>query len=86
MTMHTPDDVARTLEGIAAAQHKSVEQVAIESLRSLFDLTNSPQIVLQSLRQLPHPSAQAVDDLDAAIVAGKLPMVGQGVFDKWQPG
>ncbi len=86
MTIQIPDDLARGLEGIAAAQHKSVEQVALESLRSLFDRANSPEVLLQSLRQLSHPSAEAVDDLDAAIVAGRLPMVGQGVFDKWQPG
>ena len=66
-----PDDLARGLDGIAGAQHKSVEQVALESLRSLFDRAYSPEILLQSLRQLSHPSAEAVDDLDAAIVAGR---------------
>jgi hypothetical protein len=32
-----PDDLARGLEGIAAAPQKTVEQVAVDSLRSLFD-------------------------------------------------
>ena len=44
MTIQIPDDLARGLEGIAAAQQKSVEQVALESLRSLFDRATSPQI------------------------------------------
>ena len=37
MTIQIPDDLARGLEGIAAAQLKSVEQVAVEGLRSLFE-------------------------------------------------
>jgi hypothetical protein len=32
-----PDDLARSLEGIAAAQHISVEQLAVERLRSLVE-------------------------------------------------
>ena len=35
MTIQIPDDLARGLEGIAAAQQKSVEQVALDSLRCL---------------------------------------------------
>ena len=45
MTIQIPDDLARRLEGIAAAQQKSVEQVALDSLRSLFDQASSPEIV-----------------------------------------
>jgi hypothetical protein len=86
MTIRIPDDLARGLEGIAAAQHKSVEQVALESLRSLFDRASSPEVVLRSLRQLPHPSAEAVGELEAAIAAAQLPVRGHGIFDKWQPG
>jgi len=69
MTIQIPDDLARGLEGIAAAQHKSVEQVALESLRSLFDAGSSPEFVLRTVRGLTHPSAAAVDDLEAAIAA-----------------
>ena len=46
MTIQIPDDLARGLEGIAAAQQKSVEQVALESLRSLFERESSPEVVL----------------------------------------
>jgi hypothetical protein len=82
MTIHIPDDLARDLEGIAAAQQKSVEQVALDSLRSLFDWTSSPESVLRTVRGLPHPSAAAVDDLEAAISEARLPVGDQGAFDR----
>jgi hypothetical protein len=85
MTIQIPDDLARGLEGIAAAQQKSVEQVALESLRSLFDRASSPEAVLRAVRRLPHPSAAAVDDLEAAIAAARLPVRDQGAFDRWPP-
>jgi hypothetical protein len=70
MTIQIPDDLAHGMEGIAAAQRKSVEQVALEGLRLLFDMTGSPESVLRVLRELPHSSPAAVDDLDAAIAGG----------------
>jgi hypothetical protein len=82
MTIQIPDDLARGLEGIAAAQKKSVEQVALERLRSLLADDTSPQAVLRALRELPHPSSAAVDDLDAAIDASRLPVRDRGVFDR----
>jgi hypothetical protein len=85
MTIRIPDDLARGLEGIAAAQQKSVEQVALESLLSLFERASSPEAVLRAVRQLPHPSAAAVDDLDAAIAAARLPVADKGAFDRWPP-
>ena len=81
MTIHIPDDLARGLAGIAAAQHKSVEQVALEGLRSLFDSASSPEVVLRAVRELRHPSAAAVDDLEASIAAARLPVHGRGAFD-----
>ena len=65
-------------EGIDSAHKKSVEQLALERLRSLVDTASSPSAVLRAVRKLPHPSASAVDDLDAAIAAARLPMNGQG--------
>jgi hypothetical protein len=81
MTIQIPDDLARGLEGIAASQKMSVEQLALERLRSLFDDASSPGAVLRSLRGLPHPSSSAVDDLDAAIAAARLPVRDDGAFD-----
>jgi hypothetical protein len=85
MTIRIPDDLACGLEGIAAAQQKSVEQAALESLFSLFEGAISPEVVLRAVRQLPHPSATAVDDLEAAIAAARLPVRDEGAFDRWPP-
>jgi hypothetical protein len=82
MTIQIPDDLARRLTEIAAAQQKSVEEIAVESLRSLSNDASSPETVLQALRQIPHPSAEAMDDLDAAIAAARLPVNGNGAFDR----
>jgi hypothetical protein len=81
MTIQIPDDLARSLRGIAAAQQKTVEQLALDSLRSLFDKASSPAAVLRAIRELPHPSVAAIDDLDAAIAAARLPVRGSGAFD-----
>ena len=80
MTIQIPDDLARGLEGLAASQKKSPEQVALESLRSLFERPGAPETVLRALRNLPHPSAAAVDDRDAAIAAARLPVRDEGPF------
>jgi hypothetical protein len=82
MTIHIPDDLACSLQGIAAAQQKSVEQVALDSLRALFERVSSPEVVLRTVRGLPHPSAAAVDDLDAAIAAARLPVRDQDAFGR----
>jgi hypothetical protein len=82
MTIRIPDDLVRGLEGIAAAQQKSVEQLAVERLRSLLCRPTSPGSLLSTLRALPHPGPEAVDDLDKAIAASRLPVRGHGVFDK----
>ncbi len=85
MTIQIPDDLARGLEGMAAAQQKSVEQVAVDSLRALLDRATSPETVLRAVRKLSHPSPAAVDDLEAAIAAARLPVRDQGAFDRWPP-
>ncbi|HMF78662.1 MAG TPA: hypothetical protein VK604_23600 [Bryobacteraceae bacterium] len=77
MMIQIPDDLARGLEGLAAAQHKTVER-----LRSLLHRPTSPQSVLRTLQALPHPSPVAVDDLDATIAAARLPVPSRGVFDR----
>lgn len=81
MTIEIPDDLARDLKDIAAAQQKSVQEVALERLRSLTDDESSPQAVLRAIRKLPHPNASAVDDLDAAIAASRLPVRDHDPFD-----
>lgn len=82
MTIDIPDEVARGLERIAAAQKQSVEELAVERLKELIDRPTSPEVLLRTLRALPHPSREAVDDLDAAITSGRLPVTGGGPFDE----
>jgi hypothetical protein len=82
MTIQIPDDLARGLENIAALQRKTVEQVAVENLRLLFDKADSPAVVLRSVRNLPHPSAAAVDDMDAAIKSARLLVRDTDTFDE----
>ena len=82
MTIQIPDDLVRGLAPIAAAQKKSVEQLAVDRLRAFLEEPASPQTLLQTLRALPHPSHAAVDDLDAAIAESRMPVHDQGVFDR----
>jgi hypothetical protein len=82
MTIQIPDDLARGLEGIAAAQQKSVQQLAVERLQSLLDKSTSPRSLLRAIQSLPHPSPAALDDLDDAISASRLPVRDGGVFDR----
>jgi predicted transcriptional regulator len=81
LTLQIPDDLARGLESIAAMQKKSVEQVAVERLRSLVNRTGSPEAVLRAMREPPHLSSSAIDELEAAIASGRLPVRDQGAFD-----
>jgi hypothetical protein len=74
MTIGIPDDLVRRLEGIALAERKTVEQLALERLRSLVESANSPQALLRAIRALPHPSSSAIDDLEAAIASARLPV------------
>jgi hypothetical protein len=74
-----PDDLARRLQGIALKQHKSLEQLALDQLRSLAEVVpefpaGSPAAVVLAVQGPPHPGADAVDDLDAAIASGRMPV------------
>ena len=85
LNLEVPDDLARTLAGIAAAQHKSIQQLAIESLISLVEASPergvcSPAAVLHAMNELPHLSGADVDQLEAAIADGRLPIQTRDIF------
>jgi hypothetical protein len=85
LIIEMPDDLVRSLEGIATAQHKSIQQLALEGLSSLVEMvpkprSGSPEAVLRAMRQPPHPSSADVDDLDAAMAAGRLLNQPAGLF------
>ena len=80
MTIQIPNELALDLERIATAQSKSIEQVAIERLQSLSEGTPSPRALLETLRALPHPCRLAVDEMEAAIAAARIPVGEKGRF------
>jgi hypothetical protein len=85
LTIEAPDDLARNLEGIAEEQDKSIQQLAIERLTSLIELSpeysrGSPAAVLRAMREPPYPSVLDVDELDTAIVGGRLPIQTRDLF------
>ena len=85
LTIERPDDLVRSLEGIAAAQRKSIPQLALEQLSSLIGVTpgnrlGSPTAVLRTMQEPPHPSSADVDELDAAIMAGRLAVRTRDLF------
>jgi len=85
MTIEVPDELARSLEGIAAAQNKSIQQLAVERLRSLVESSlehraDSAAAVLRAMQEPPHLSDSDVDELDAAIAGGRLPVHTRDLF------
>jgi hypothetical protein len=84
LNIEVPDHLVRSLEGMAAAQRKSVQQLALERLSSLVEVipearAGSPTAVLRAMQEPPHPSSANVDELDAAILAGRLPIRTRGL-------
>ena len=85
LIIEIPDDLVRSLAGIAAAQRKSVQQLALEQLSSLVEVipeprAGSPAAVLRVMQEPPHPSSADVDELDAVIAAGRLPIRTRDLF------
>ena len=50
LTFEVPDELARSLEGIAATQHMSIQQLTLDRLRSWFQPTPNfnPDLPLHS--------------------------------------
>lgn len=85
LTIELPDDLARTLTGVAASQCKSLQQLALERLISLLDADGGPVpgsagAILQAMNAPPHLSKSDVDELDSVIVAGRLPIQSADLF------
>ena len=72
LKIELPDELERTLAGIAEAQHKSLQELAMERLLTLVDAqqnecAGSAAALLRVMREPPHLSVEDVDELDAAI-------------------
>jgi hypothetical protein len=74
MTIQIPDDLARSLEGLAAARNETIEQLALHELRSLVAPPDSPSAILKAFRSTPHANREAVDELQATIPSARLPL------------
>ena len=86
LTIELPEALAQRLAWLAAAQQKSVEQIALERLAPLLEAATpppgSPAAILQAMREPPHVSWEDVDELEQAIAEGQLPVQEEGVFDE----
>ena len=85
LLIEMPDDLARSLDEIAAAQHKTVQELAVEGLRSFVEVSpeyrrGSAAVVLRAMLDTPHPSLSDVDELEAAIAAARLPVQTREFF------
>ena len=69
LTIEMPDELVRGLEGLAANEHKSVQQLAVERLSSLVIPAGDAAAILRAMRDAPHVSLADVDELDAAIAS-----------------
>jgi hypothetical protein len=72
-------------KAIAAAQGKSLQQLAVERLNSLVTVGSEPRLgspaaLLRAMHDPPHPTLAHLDDLDAAIAAGRLPIRTRDLF------
>jgi hypothetical protein len=73
--------ISRALEEFAAAERINVERLVVDRLRAVVPRPTSPEALLRTIQELPHPSVSAVDDLDAEISSGRSPVRHHGVFD-----
>jgi hypothetical protein len=87
LMLEIPEALAQRLAWLAAAQKKSIEQVALERLSSLLEvpkenLSGSPAALRQAMHEPPHLPWDDVDALERVIAEGKLPVHQESVFDE----
>ena len=85
IVIEMPDDLARRLKTLADAQHKTVQQIAVERLRSALQPDSqsqpgSPAEVLRVVMQPPHPTIADVEELERAIAGARIPMQSEDLF------
>jgi hypothetical protein len=85
LIIEVPENLARGLEGIAAAQRKTIEQLAVEHLSALVDAfpepgAGLPAAILRAMQEPPHLSFADVDELDATIASGRIPIRPSDLF------
>jgi hypothetical protein len=86
VTLELPDDLAQSIEAAAAAQSRTVQQFAIDQLRSAVETNvaeppGSPAAILRIMRQAPFVSNEDVDALDAAVLESRLSASEEALFE-----
>lgn len=72
LIIEMPDDLLRSLKGIALTPHTTVQELAVERRRSLVEGSIEPRqgsqaAVLRAMDEPPHLVASDVGELEAAI-------------------
>lgn len=84
LTIDVPDDLARTLEGIASAHNTTVQQFALDRLREIAISrraeAGSPAALRNAALSPPRLSDSDITDLEAAMSAGRLPLTTKDIF------
>jgi len=85
LTLEMPDELGRRLEGIAATQHMSIQQFALERLGALVPANTGTRLgsaaaILRVMHEPPHLTAADVNELDVAIRDGRLPVRTNDLF------
>ena len=85
LAIEVPDPLARELQDLAAAQQKTVQQLALECLNRFIKGgakpgSESAAALLRALHEPPYLSAADVAELDAAIAAGRPPLSSGELF------
>ncbi len=85
LTIELPDELASRLEGISATRGMSIQQLALDRLRGLVNASSgvsagSAAGLLSVMNDFPLLSSADVDELDAAIARGRLPVKSADLF------
>ena len=72
MTIQIPDDLATSLEGLAASRNETIEQLAVHELSSLAAPPDSPSAILKAFRSMPHANREAIERLGHDILHASL--------------
>lgn len=79
LSIELPEDLARSLSAMAAQRHISLQQLAIDRLRLFAEAEagarmGSCSALLNAAEKTPHLSSADVDELEAAIAEGRIPV------------
>jgi predicted transcriptional regulator len=85
VTIELPEDLARNLELVATAHQRTLQQHAVERLRSMVEsdaheLPGSPAAIIRAMQERPQVNDSDVADLEAAISVGRLPVRNVDLF------